>query len=1062
MSTELQTVQQELPRATSPDCPVSVAHEQALSNDYPFDTSSPSSSVILSYENTQITPNQPSLSMLLLDESFCGRIVILLVIIFLCFVTILYAIGQILSLNLTDYWCPSYSLDQVRQNSINLNKPQGISNSCWKSNTFLTVDDDALWSNESYNFQLDVTFKTFMQLLTFTALSICFISNIIYIGYCTYMDIKRFRNNQLGKREYLKQVKSNTNKSINIQKSNMIFAVYHQITTMYKKHFSVDSGKWCLLMIIREFIEICIQSSALLLYNGTYLWTDPFDDDTDIRLAQSAKYVKVFTVFLCCNCITAGILWIFYALKPYLCHGVLFYLILSSFDALFDIFYALFPLIIVFSNKESTIMTTLAALQTNYFAYWVTFIPMLFLMFKFVRLSNKLITDLRFHYAKMYEQQLRQSSITPSTDTKQNKNIITTPIISTNDTISWVVNNTSIIDNNSATSNASDSVTDDLQNYVQNLRSKHLRKIPLLSISIIFIIYGIVIMERVFTHFSFAETYCNKLTDEQTKFIEFINGDANVTQYKFDTNVQDLFDANSELFLFQFCENKVYPFDINGHRDLCCQCRNFRFHQDEFQWNYKELEEYFGVDLVEMAMNIFRKWYMLEKVEFKDVDQVYQPQNPPGFNFTADMFHAKELKVFSFERSPIVHFDDKISNWKALVHFVSHRSGSFEIPTTFNKLIQMKSFINTLNFKLTELPSQLCDLPKLRIIDVTNSKAQTIPFCFANDAPNLESMLLTDNLLKNVPLGLFNMNGLQRLRTGLSQFTIQDLIRYNNLSSETEFNEKFKWNRNTLFYMVASEICFQENNNSLVQQFINETGCCNGACDSILFLESKCGYEWQNGVCDAGCNTLGCHWDGGDCLQLCECLKDETDYKMLGDGHCDKECNTTNCKYDQYDCVTTSNKICNDTYYLGQHECDPDWIGDNWCDGNCQYNSLCDYDGGDCDQHSCDENAGKQCQHAFDTFSILANTKTNDNQIDREELCTFWPVVQSVLNAHGDEDYDYLVNCNITFETLDVNGDGKIKFREVLVTAYEIQDITLEKAEQLNCSRCTGVDDYYD
>ena len=107
----------------------------------------------------------------------------------------------------------------------------------------------------------------------------------------------------------------------------------------------MDTGKWCLLMIFREIFEISLQTQALLIYNGTNIF-----DKNNVYLANEPRYIKVFAIFLFSNCTTCGILWLFYAFKPKLCYGLLFELILYCLDAIFDIFYAIFPFIIVFTS----------------------------------------------------------------------------------------------------------------------------------------------------------------------------------------------------------------------------------------------------------------------------------------------------------------------------------------------------------------------------------------------------------------------------------------------------------------------------------------------------------------------------------------------------------------------------------------------------------------------------------------------------------------------------------------------------------------------------------------
>ena len=908
---------------------------------------------------------------------------------------------------------------------------------------FLQVDHDALWSNESYGYRMDITFQTFMQSVTFLGLTISFLSIMIYIIRSTYNDLVNYRNNKLGKIEYHKQLRQKNKTSIHLDHTISVIRIFNRISAWFRENFSVDSGKWFVLMIIREFVEISLQSTALLLYNGTQVLSSPSDDHAEIRLAQNAEYVKIFTVFLCSNAIVSGILWIFYALKPSLCHGLLFQLLLYGSDALFDTFYALYPLIVVVAEDSTKyrFFGRLAALQTDSFAYWVTIVPMIFLLFKFWALSKKTINALRLDYANKYEQKLEKKR------DDQNANDVhlqvIKPRLTLQNTNSWVTHqrnmNQQIINNLST-------------NYPQQQKTENIilvcRKLMVAIIGAIFVSYGAGLMFAVFRHFESAENYCHQLTMEQIKFLQFIDNDnSNTTDYIFSDDIQKLLDDDSELFLFEYCNHKVYPFNINGQNDAC-QCRNFRFSQLEFEWNSIELDEDFGVDMVQMGMNVFKKWYMLEKVEFDDIKAVYSPSNPPGFNFTSDMFNAKHLKAFRFGNTPINYFDDKMSNWQQLVFMELFRAGYVEFPSTFNQLKNIEAFGHTRNLGIETLPEALCSFKKLRWLDLAGGTIHTVPHCIS-ELENLEFCDLIENPIKNIPLNLFNAKSLRSMKLYFSEFDEYDLMKYNNVS---ELNEStFVWKSDAWYSFQDSEICGSTNERIL--EFINDTECCQTFCGGNLFAFAQCGDAWQNGVCNVGCNTFDCHWDGGDCLQLCECIKDDDDYLLLGDGHCDLKCNTTNCNFDQYDCIDNENNdICNTTYHLGQHKCNPEWINDDWCDGNCQYNALCNYDG----ENYCDECIGK-CWGAWDIISVPSNSITNDNHIDVEEFCMFY----GFMLSYGVFEDGIYGNCTEAFLETDNNGDGQLSFHEMIIATHHLLEITKEKALQLNCSICTGIDNFY-
>ena len=141
---------------------------------------------------------------------------------------------------------------------------------------------------------------------------------------------------------------------------NFIIEWVKAIRETWNKYFQVDSGLWCAKKLAIEIFEIVVQTVALLYYNGYIL----LSSGDEVTLAYQPKYIKLFAIFLSMNCIFACIVWLFYALKPLICHGFVFAVVLYTTDVIFDIFYTLFPLIVVFQATPS-ILVALASLQTD-------------------------------------------------------------------------------------------------------------------------------------------------------------------------------------------------------------------------------------------------------------------------------------------------------------------------------------------------------------------------------------------------------------------------------------------------------------------------------------------------------------------------------------------------------------------------------------------------------------------------------------------------------------------------------------------------------------------------
>ena len=281
---------------------------------------------------------------------------------------------------------------------------------------------------------------------------------------------------------------------------------------------------------------------------------------------------------------------------------------------------------------------------------------------------------------------------------------------------------------------------------------------------------------------------------------------------------------------------------------------------------------------------------------------------------------------------------------------------------------------------------------------------------------------------------------------------------YNNISNITQFDKLFVYNPTQRYMLSYSNICDEKRSKKLLQ-FFNETGACDDKCDGDKFHTVNCKpITWRNGVCDMSCNNPSCNFDGGDCVQLCECWDE---YELLGNGECDLKCNTSKCNYDELDCITLSDEQyvdeCYRTFMNEQiSECNSTWLNDGWCDSKCQHNIFCNFDGDDCGINSCDD--GKGCNIGITVFDFVSNLIRNDNHIDIDEMCIVWPQLQSTSWSLPD------LNCTNAILKYDLNDDQTLSYREAILifTEYGYLPLTMDKALQLNCSICVGIDDYYD
>eukprot|EP01084_Bolivina_argentea_P134263 236855_1 len=272
------------------------------------------------------------------SKFFLMRIMIILLTMFMLILSISYTISQILTLQLSDYFCDPTTLEQIKQHSIENNLPKGDLHSCWKLKD-TSVDSNLLWSTRSYGYQFNLGTRPIMRCCCFGVLSVAFSFLVFYNIFMFITDIRRYRRRTLGREEAINHVKS---EQFDNQKCSKLFNKCRCIRALvclhqyYSELTLTDSGTWCIKTLILEIIEICVQTSALLTYNGARR-----------NLAYEPKYIELFSTIIFVNCILCGVMWFFYAFKNRSCYGVSFQLVLDSCDSLLDLFYVTFPMIIV-------------------------------------------------------------------------------------------------------------------------------------------------------------------------------------------------------------------------------------------------------------------------------------------------------------------------------------------------------------------------------------------------------------------------------------------------------------------------------------------------------------------------------------------------------------------------------------------------------------------------------------------------------------------------------------------------------------------------------------------
>ena len=77
--------------------------------------------------------DKPSMVKFLTNQYFASRIIILFITIILFFLSLCYTFGQVLTVEISDFWCTRHTLAEIREHSRQTNQNGGDSGSCWNS-----------------------------------------------------------------------------------------------------------------------------------------------------------------------------------------------------------------------------------------------------------------------------------------------------------------------------------------------------------------------------------------------------------------------------------------------------------------------------------------------------------------------------------------------------------------------------------------------------------------------------------------------------------------------------------------------------------------------------------------------------------------------------------------------------------------------------------------------------------------------------------------------------------------------------------------------------------------
>eukprot|EP01083_Nonionella_stella_P102201 290569_1 len=294
-------------------------------------------------------------------DAFYGRILILFLSFVLFALSTAYCVAQFWSVKLDlvrkchprtreEIWRHSYESGLVDGNIIiNAESQYGhTKDSCMTTQTFDT-NTDLVWYTNAY--KADRATNDFItKSVLFGCISLYCFGIIVFNIITIVSDIGHVSRNQLHTKSKL-YLEAQT---IKFQKETVhststsgskIKGKVASLKHIWREYFANDTFAWTIRNALSQIIEIIIQSNALLLYNG-YNPTDP-----TAYLANRPYLIQVFSVILALNCFGAGILWMSYGLVPAKCHGLLFELSLFVVDQSSDLFYTIFPFIIILTDN---------------------------------------------------------------------------------------------------------------------------------------------------------------------------------------------------------------------------------------------------------------------------------------------------------------------------------------------------------------------------------------------------------------------------------------------------------------------------------------------------------------------------------------------------------------------------------------------------------------------------------------------------------------------------------------------------------------------------------------
>ena len=773
--------------------------------------------------------------------AFWVRISILVLCAFLLLLSLSYSIAQIAEVKLKlitkcaspktreEIWLHSFeATNNARHPELTRETQYGFTDEpCWTTKNF-EMNTDSLWYSNHYV----VEFKSSVNArFTLFALIALYCLLVIMYGVATLCaDIASVAKGTLHTKSRLYRRRITLLYALTPNCLDACVARLRHCKGVYDRYFETDSTAWICLKIGGDILEMVLQSQALLLYNG-YYWIDP--DAT--YLANKPQFIILFACFVSFSVFGSGLLWLCYALAPRHCHSLLFRRLYFFVDKFSDLQYCVYPMLVVslddYANSDN-VWVLLGQLNIDStLAFLSTAVPLSVLCHKCLLITRSETTAMR--NASYYRWKEGQST-SLETETSSVTSVSTTKARST------------------------------------------LRTIVLSVVSLALIVCGVLILTLVSGHINASVEHCDSVKESNY----FANG-SRTTNISLSDEEMDRLDAHPELFVWDKCLYKVYPFTRNTQHHPC-QCRVVVIEdwRDESMESTYAQRQALHSNLTQQRIigGMLGNWFMLEKMRTAYAEGDFSVQ----FELSASMFTAKYMRAFEWTSAKISHIADSISVWQSLeyLHFANIQSIS-ALPSDLHQLKWLK-YLSLVHTGLTEFSEQICNLTQLSILRFQWNDIKSVPHCIS-DLVLLKQLLIDSAFeLEDVPMSIFNLPNLYELSLFQSSISYESLIAYNlpdYIAANDTFSvmewlnstDTFGWNRDTKYYLQRSPLC-----------------------DEVELLPMR----WQTFISNHTECEFGCIWDADGNPAAEGYFGTYCSPSILGDGRCDNDCHWTQCAFD--------------------------------------------------------------------------------------------------------------------------------------------------------------------